>query len=108
MFYLKFTRARRETLVKLTGNERWDIKKFIENVHGKFHLYEALIVGGGLSISNHVRTYYYDANYDKDAHNFEKIKKNYEKNKKYFESLTDADFVDVKLGQFARARGRIQ
>jgi len=96
----------RETLRDITGDDEWNIEKLIENVHGEFDLYEALIIGGGLSISNHLRTYYYDANYSKDDHNFEEIKIEYESNRSYFKSLMEADFVEVKLGQLIKTGKR--
>lgn len=96
----------RETLRDITGDDQWNIVNFIESVHGELDLYEALIIGGGLSISNHLRTYYYDANYNKDDSNFEEIKEEYEINRSYFESLMEADFVEVKLGQLIKTGKR--
>jgi len=89
----------RETLKEIAANETWDIRALIENLHGHFHLFDALVIGGGLHIPSHIRTYYYDANYDKDDPRFEEVRDDYESNSRYFDSLSDNESVEVKLGQ---------
>ena len=89
----------RKNLMDIKDNENWDISKFIENIHAKFDLYSAYIIGGGVDIRHHIRTYYYDANFDKDDPLYEKTKhgSKYGRYKSIFDSLDSKETVEVKL-----------
>ena len=91
----------RKNLQDIQDNENWDISKFIDNIHVELDLYTGLIIGGGVDVRNHVRTYYYDAIFDKDDKLYDDTlhKGKYDKYKSLFDSLADKETVEVKLGR---------
>lgn len=91
----------RSVLKETSGDENWDISAFNEKIHAAFHLFSAYIIGGGVDIRHHIRTYYYDANYNKDDPLYRENEhgSKYSKYKTLFDSLSDKENVEVKLGR---------